>query len=123
MAKVANNWASEASPHVTKTRTGPDPPTDPTKYAKNSRGHMGAHGHHGHWVLGIIWARKISGGDRWRDHKWKYQSQLGILAGISLCKKYCIIFRVTLCTNVLLQDLKEESCFSIFYYQAIKVCK
>ena len=31
-------------------------------------------------------------------------------------------FRVTLCTNVLLQDLKEESCFSILYYQAIKVC-
>ena len=25
--------------------------------------------------------------------------------------------------NVLLQDLKEESCFSILYYQAIKVCK
>ena len=58
--------------------------------------------------------------------EWKYQSQLGVLAGISLCKKYCIIFitiRVTLCPNVLLQDLKEESCFSILYYQAIKVCK
>ena len=49
-----------------------------------------------------------------------------ILAGISLCKKYCISFitiRVTLCPNVLLQDLKGESCFSILYYQAIKVCK
>ena len=55
--------------------------------------------------------------------EWKYQSQLGVLAGISLCKKYCIIFRVTLCPNVLLQDLKEESCFSIIYYQAIKDCK
>ena len=58
--------------------------------------------------------------------EWKYQSQLGVLAGISLCKKYCIIFitiRVTLFPNILLQDLKEESCFSILYYQAIKVCK
>ena len=58
--------------------------------------------------------------------EWKYQSQLGVLAGISLCKKYCIIFitiRVTLCPNVLLQDLKEESYFSILYYQAITVCK
>ena len=27
--------------------------------------------------------------------EWKYQSQLGVLAGISLCKKYCIIFRVS----------------------------
>ena len=41
---------------------------------------------------------------------------VGCITGISLCKKYCIIFRVTLCTNVLLQDLKEESYFSILYY-------
>ena len=34
-----------------------------------------------------------------------------------------ITISVTLCPNVLLQDLKEESCFSILYYQAIKVCK
>ena len=34
-----------------------------------------------------------------------------------------ITIRVTLCPNVLLQDLKEESCVSILYYQAIKVCK
>ena len=34
-----------------------------------------------------------------------------------------ITIRVTLFPNVLLQDLKEESRFSILYYQAIKVCK
>ena len=33
------------------------------------------------------------------------------------------LYNHTLCPNVLLQDLKEESCFSILYYQAIKVCK
>ena len=116
---------AKRAPHcarMTKTRTGPDPRT--RLNMRKTRV--------GIWArMGIVGIGHNTGQENLRRRsverpEWKYQSQLGVLAGISLCKKYCIIFitiRVTLCPNVLLQDLKEESCFSILYYQAIKVCK
>ena len=100
---------------LTKTRTGPDPWT--RLNLRKTRVGLWAH-------MGVVGIGQISGGDRWRDGM-EIPKPVGCISR-DLCKKYCIIFitiRVTLCPNVLLQDLKEESCFSILYYQAIKVCK